>query len=145
LGRLTLGITTECRALGASLGAALGSPPGWYWYFPEVPDCHGAEFGAILTGCSDEEEVGLRATLAHVSHLSFTLVRRAAGGMMIRQRTKIESSNSVSKTHYAQKDLHGRSCQSALQRSHHIVNCFWRSITWNPELFLMLARSFCTA
>jgi hypothetical protein len=61
-GRLTLGIITECSALGASLGAAFGSPPGWYWYFPVVPDCHGAEFGAMLTGCSEEEDVGLRAS-----------------------------------------------------------------------------------
>ena len=59
-----MGIITECNALGASLGAALGSPPGWYWYFPVVPDCHGAEFGAMLTGASDDEEVGLRASLS---------------------------------------------------------------------------------
>ena len=63
-----MGMITECSALGASLGAAFGSPLGWYWYFPVVPDCHGAELGAMLTGASDEDEVGLRASLS-VSHL----------------------------------------------------------------------------
>jgi len=63
-GRLTLGIITECNALGASLGAAFGSPLGWYWYFPVVPDCHGAELGAMLTGASDDDDVGLRASLS---------------------------------------------------------------------------------
>lgn len=32
LGRLTFGTTTECSALGASLGGFLASPPGWYLY-----------------------------------------------------------------------------------------------------------------
>lgn len=35
-GKLTLGTMTLCRALGASLGGFLGSPPGWYWYLPTI-------------------------------------------------------------------------------------------------------------
>ena len=60
---------TLCRALGASLGAFLGSPPGWYWYLkcsfclasPFALDvCQGIVPSAILTGASEEEDVGLR-------------------------------------------------------------------------------------
>lgn len=60
LGRLTFGMITEWSADGASF-VLLVSPPGWYWYFPEVPEFHGSEPGAIETACSDEAEVGLRA------------------------------------------------------------------------------------
>jgi len=31
-GKLTLGTITECKALGASFGGFLESPPGWYLY-----------------------------------------------------------------------------------------------------------------
>ena len=67
--RVTFGTMTLCRALGASLGAFFGSPPGWYWYLkcsfclasPFALDvCHGIVPSAILTGASDEEDVGLR-------------------------------------------------------------------------------------
>lgn len=61
LGRLTLGTTTTLTALGASLGAAEGSPPGWYWYLPAPePDSQGMEFLVWGTAVSSVEAVGLR-------------------------------------------------------------------------------------
>ena len=67
--RVILGTITLCKALGASLGAFLGSPPGWYWYLkcesgPEsalaASFCQGSVPGAMLTGASEDDEVGLR-------------------------------------------------------------------------------------
>lgn len=66
LGRLTFGTTTLCSALGASFGAFDGSPPGWYWYLPDVFVSHGREFGAMLTGISLLEDVGFRAAVAEI-------------------------------------------------------------------------------
>lgn len=60
LGRLTLGTMTSFKAEGASLRALEVSPPGWYWYLASPPVFQGSESGAMLTGFSDEEEVGLR-------------------------------------------------------------------------------------
>lgn len=71
--RVTFGKITLCRALGASLGALLGSPPGWYWYlkcsFGDEPSLalscfQGSVLGAMLTGASEDEDVGLRPELA---------------------------------------------------------------------------------
>lgn len=66
-GKLTFGTMTECSALGAFFGAALGSPPGWYWYlklplaeFPFDSTCQGIVPSAMLTGASEDEEVGFR-------------------------------------------------------------------------------------
>jgi hypothetical protein len=58
LGRLTSGMTTTLIALGASLGARLVSPPGWYWYLPSEPLSQGIP--AIPTDCSDVDLVGVR-------------------------------------------------------------------------------------
>lgn len=47
-------------ALGASFGAALRSPPGWYWYLPWVePVSHGMLALARGTLLSDVDVVGL--------------------------------------------------------------------------------------
>lgn len=51
---------TSLRAEGASLRGLLLSPPGWYWYLASEPVFHGSEPGALETGFSDEDEVGLR-------------------------------------------------------------------------------------
>lgn len=49
-GRLTLGTITLCSALGASLGALAGFPPGWYWYLksPLLSDGAGCSHGLLL-------------------------------------------------------------------------------------------------
>ena len=67
--RVTLGIIVLRKALGASLGALLLSPPGWYWYLkcssaPFLPvafpsTCQGIDPSAMLTDASDEDDVGL--------------------------------------------------------------------------------------
>ena len=63
-GRFTFGITTVLSADGASFRGALGSPPGWYWYFPRPPPSfQGSLLGALATGASEEEEVGERAVV----------------------------------------------------------------------------------
>ena len=59
-GRFTFGMITSFKADGASFGVALGSPPGWYLYLPEVSDFQGSESIAFATGDSEVEEVGLR-------------------------------------------------------------------------------------
>ena len=84
-GKLTLGTMTLCKALGASFGGFLGSPPGWYlwghqycssrevtfhpyWYLkcslassPLVLSvCHGKLPGTMLTFASEVADVGLR-------------------------------------------------------------------------------------
>ena len=59
-GRLTFGMMTSFMAEGASLGVALVSPPGKYWYLPEVLLFHGSESMALATGASEVDDVGLR-------------------------------------------------------------------------------------
>jgi hypothetical protein len=51
---------TSFKAEGASLRAFEVSPPGWYWYWAWLPVFQGSESGALLTGFSEEAEVGLR-------------------------------------------------------------------------------------
>lgn len=61
LGRVTSGTTITLRALGASLGAWLGSPPGWYRYLPsDAPVSHGMPELAMPTEDSEVEPVGDR-------------------------------------------------------------------------------------
>jgi len=58
-GRLTLGMMTECSALGASLGALATLPPGWYWYLPPwLSPCHGM-LATLTPLSSDVADVGL--------------------------------------------------------------------------------------
>lgn len=59
-GKLTLGMMVSFNALGASLGLALVSPPGWYWYLPVEPLIQGSEPCALATLASEEDDVGLR-------------------------------------------------------------------------------------
>ena len=61
MGRLTLGMTTTFRPDGASLGAWLVSPPGWYWYFAPEPDFQGSLPGILATTFSLVAPVGERA------------------------------------------------------------------------------------
>lgn len=61
LGKFTLGTMTTLTALGASLGSACGSPPGWYWYLPSpAPVSHGMPELAMPTFSSEVEPVGER-------------------------------------------------------------------------------------
>lgn len=61
-GRVTFGMMTTFNAEGASFLGALGSPPGWYWYFPEPPPSfQGSLSAACATVRSEEELVGDRA------------------------------------------------------------------------------------
>lgn len=60
LGKLTLGMMTSLRALGASLRPLELSPPGWYWYLASEPVFQGSLSTALETGFSDDDEVGLR-------------------------------------------------------------------------------------
>ena len=61
-GTLTLGMTTELSALGASRGACERSPPGWYLYFPRVSESQGLP--AWVTGDSEVELVGERPRMS---------------------------------------------------------------------------------
>lgn len=59
---------TTFNAEGASLGAALGSPPGWYWYLPSPPcSSHGLLLAAWATFRSEEELVGDRAAVVSIA------------------------------------------------------------------------------
>ena len=61
-GKVTFGMMTTFNAEGASFLGALGSPPGWYWYFPEPPSSfHGSLSFAFATARSEEALVGFRA------------------------------------------------------------------------------------
>jgi hypothetical protein len=59
LGRLTLGMITSLRALGASLRGLLVSPCGWYWYAASRPVFQGSVPSALPILFSLLEEVGL--------------------------------------------------------------------------------------
>jgi hypothetical protein len=59
LGRLTLGMITSLRALGASLRGLLVSPCGWYWYAASRPVFQGSVLSALPILFSLLEEVGL--------------------------------------------------------------------------------------
>lgn len=60
-------MTTTLTALGASLGAWLGSPPGWYRYLPsDAPVSQGMPELAMPTEDSEVEPVGDRPFLIHV-------------------------------------------------------------------------------
>lgn len=78
LGRLTSGMTVTFRALGASLGAASGSPPGWYLYLPSVePVSQGMPDLAMPTSFSEVDLVGVRPRIDGISRCSddLTLAR----------------------------------------------------------------------
>ncbi len=47
-GKLTLGTMTLCKALGASFGGFLGSPPGWYLSTASVLLVQGSDWSSIL-------------------------------------------------------------------------------------------------
>lgn len=71
LGRLTSGMTTTLRALGASLGAILESPPGWYLYLPSVePVSQGIPSLARPMVASDVDLVGDRPVGHCMSNVS---------------------------------------------------------------------------
>jgi hypothetical protein len=104
LGRVTSGTITTLTALGASLGAADLSPPGWYRYLPSVePVSHGMPAEAIGTVFSDVDLVGVRPEWI-VSTGSGTVCSDLCRGA----RTEVESSSRNRGHHNTTEDLYSQ-------------------------------------
>ena len=141
LGRETSGTTTTLTALGASLGALLVSPPGWYEYLPSLASpSHGIPPLEMVTDSSDVDLVGVRPRSGgqkvslgkQHNHHAYAWFVSERWGVVDKTRTKVESGATQGGSHDTSEDL----------GSSELAHCQFKYAKMRPSFSRSLASYF---